>query len=85
MNLSPDDLEQLAQRVAEIVADRLRSAPLLIDKFELAKRTTLSVSSIERRVKAGQLPAVKSGRRVMFAPDEVLAALCRNEQGPAGT
>ncbi len=84
MSLTPTELEEIAQRVAEIVSTKLAAAPLLIDKHELAKRTTLSVSTIERRVKAGTLPAVKSGRRVMFAPDVVLAALCENEQALAG-
>lgn len=83
MRLTPAELEQLADRVACIVASKLADAPLLIDKHELAKRTTLSVSTIERRVKDGQLPAVKVGRRVLFAPDAVLAALAANEEAPA--
>lgn len=88
MNLTQNELEQFAERVASIVAAKLKArtvapAPLLIDKHELAKRTTLSVSTIERRVKDGTLPAVRSGRRLMFSPDAVLAALVRNDEAPA--
>jgi excisionase family DNA binding protein len=85
MSITPSDLEALADRVAAIVAAKLAAAPLFIDKFELAKRTTLSVSTIERRVKDGTLPAVKSGRRLMFSPDAVVAALSRNDEAPTGT
>lgn len=82
MTLTPAELEQLAERVACIVAAKLADSPLLIDKHELAKRTTLSVATIERRVKDRTLPAVKVGRRVMFAPDAVLTALATNEEAP---
>jgi excisionase family DNA binding protein len=85
MTITQNELEQLAERVASIVAAKLSAAPLFIDKFELAKRTTLSVSTIERRVKDGSLPAVKTGRRLMFSPDAVVAALTKNDEAPTGT
>ncbi|GAA5510587.1 excisionase family DNA-binding protein [Novipirellula caenicola] len=80
--LSPADLSALADLVANRLADKLRSAPLLITKDELAKRTTLSLSSIERRVNDGTLPAVRVGRRVLFSPDAVVQALSTNERAP---
>lgn len=83
--MNKNELDQLAERVANIVAAKLSAAPLFIDKFELSKRTPLSVSTIERRVKDGSLPAVKIGRRLMFSPDAVVTALTTNEKAPTGT
>jgi excisionase family DNA binding protein len=85
MSITQTELEQLAERVACMIAAKMAAAPLFIDKFELAKRTTLSVSTIERRVKDGTLPAVRAGRRLMFSPDAVVTALSKNEEAPTGT
>ena len=81
--MTSTELERLAQRVAEIVATKLVTAPMLINKQQLSDRTTLSLSTIERLVKSGKIPAIKTDRRVMFAPDAVLAALSRNEETQA--
>lgn len=79
-SLTPAEMSELADLVADRVAERLRRSPMLITKEELSERTTLSLSSIERRVKDGSLPAVQMGRRVLFSPEAVVIALTRGDR-----
>lgn len=79
--LSPADLERLADRLADAVADRLARRPLLVDRVELARMLGLSVPSIERRTRDGSIPSIKSGRRVLYDPPAVVAAMASNAKG----
>jgi excisionase family DNA binding protein len=83
--MTPAELLELADLVADRLADRLRRSPLLITKEELSERTTLSLSTIERRVKDGTLPAVKTGHRVLISPDAVIESLTRSEPASVKT
>lgn len=79
--LSPADLDRLAGMVADAVADRLARRPLLVDRVELAPMIGLSVPTIERRTRTGEIPCVRSGRRVLYDPQAVVAAMASNEKG----
>lgn len=79
--LSPADLERLAGMVADAVADRLARRPLLVDRVELAPMIGLSVPTIERRTRDGSIPCVRSGRRVLYDPNAVVAAMASNKKG----
>lgn len=81
--LSPADLERLAGQVAEAVADRLARRPLLVDRVELAPMIGLSVPTIERRTRTGEIPCVRSGRRVLYDPRAVVDAMATKTKGGA--
>lgn len=85
-------LSNVIQRIAEAVADRLAeiqrstqqpSVPDgLVDEPEMAKRLNISQQSLQRRRKAGVVPHVPCGRRVLYRPDDVIAALkSQSEKG----
>ena len=69
--LTPADLDRLADRIGE----RLANQPRLVDRVTLARRFGISVPTIERYTRAGTIPCVRLGRRVLYAPDAVLQAL----------
>lgn len=79
--LTPADLERLAEMLADAVADRLARRPLLVGREDLAPMISLSVPTIERRTQTGEIPSIKSGRRVLYNPQAVVAAMSRNEKG----
>lgn len=73
--LAPAELNELAEKVADIVAQRMAAQPMLITKVQLAKRLSLSLATIDRLVARGEIPAVRVGARVLFSPAAVLTAL----------
>lgn len=73
--LTPRELEQLANVVAEKVAERLAGQPQLVDRYAISKTLGLSVPTIDRRVRSGRIPVIRDGRRVLFNPQSVIAAL----------
>ena len=79
--MTPHEISQLAEAVAKIVADRLASRPLLVDRVDLAPMLGLSVPTIERRTRDGSIPCIRIGRRVLYDPQAVVAAMSRNEKG----
>lgn len=78
-------LDVLIDRLAEAVADRLemRQRPVpeqqpsdgLLDEPAMAKRLSISQQTLQRRRKAGTVPFVACGRRVLYRPEDVIAAL----------
>ena len=51
--------EPLPKRSTEI-------EPLTYTRYEAAKRSGMSVSNLDRKVKAGQLIPIRDGRKVLF-------------------
>ena len=83
-----DDLiERLADAVADRIASRQRPNPQtsapdgLVDEPAMAERLHISQQSLQRRRKAGIVPAVKCGWRVLYRPDDVIAALKAQKGG----
>ena len=75
--LSPLEIEQLADLLAEKVASRLAHQPKLVDRYRIAELLGLSVPTIDRRVRSGRIPVIRDGRRVLFNPESVIQALER--------
>lgn len=83
-------LDVLIARIADAVADRLEvrwqqvAAPQvpdgLLDEPAMAERLCISQQSLQRRRKVGDVPFVACGRRVLYQPDDVIAALKSQEQ-----
>lgn len=85
-------LDVLVTRIADAVADRLtpRVQPSgtsvpdgLLDEPTMAERIHVSQQSLQRRRKAGIVPFVSCGRRVLYRPEDVIAALKSQETGGA--
>lgn len=74
MSLTPQELERLADAVAERLAAKLLDQPKLVDRVELARVLGVSVPTIERLSATGAIPVVRMGRRVLFDPAAVIAA-----------
>jgi len=75
-------LNDLIDRLADAVAARLESRlpqshqpNELTDEPEMAKRLGISQQSLQRRRKAGDIPAIRCGRRVLYRPADVLSAM----------
>lgn len=73
--LTPSDLENFASKIADLVVQRLADQPALLDRVALAKKIGLSVPTIDRMVRDGQIPAIKGRSRVLFDLKAVKAAL----------
>lgn len=83
-------LELIIARLADAVVDRLAvtlrqtQAPQmpdgLLDEPAMAERLHISQQTLQRRRKAGDVPFVSCGRRVLYRPDDVIAALKSQEQ-----
>ncbi|WP_417750046.1 helix-turn-helix domain-containing protein [Rosistilla oblonga] len=69
--LTPAELNQLGL----VIAERLALQPLLVDCVELAPLLSVSVETVKRYTSKGQIPCVRIGRRVLYQPETVLAAL----------
>ena len=73
--------EELARLIADAVADELRKVleqkqrPRLVDRVEMAELATVSVTTLDGLVSAGKVPSVLIGRRRLFEPGKVIAAL----------
>ncbi|MBL6707126.1 MAG: helix-turn-helix domain-containing protein [Planctomycetaceae bacterium] len=79
---------QLATRIADDVASRLAeqnrrqlAVDALIDEPTMAKRLNVSVQTLQRKRKAGEVPFVQMGSRILYRPAHVLDALCTTQEG----
>jgi hypothetical protein len=63
----------------DLTPDLRINPPVLIDERELAFITGLCPRSIRNLVKAGVIPRIKIGRRVLFRWPQVEAALAKLE------
>ena len=88
IRLAPDQLAALANEIArqlagltgngrnaELQTETTAAQPHLLDRFELAGALGVSVSSIDRWTKGGDIPAIKGRRRVRYDLAEVRRAL----------
>lgn len=83
-------INELVERLADAVASRLDSklqSPQeregLVDEPRMAEIAKVSQQSLQRRRKAGVIPFVQCGRRVLYRPDDVIAALTPGPEGGA--
>jgi excisionase family DNA binding protein len=74
--MTPNELDQFAERVAEIVVARMGSCRPIqdgyIDKHEAAKILGASVPSIERWTARGEIPSHKIGGLRRYRASELL-------------
>jgi excisionase family DNA binding protein len=73
--VTPNEIDQFAERVAEIVVARLSSRPVdgLTDAAGAAELLGCSKPTIERWTKDGRIPSVKIGGLRRYRPSELLA------------
>jgi 2,4-dienoyl-CoA reductase-like NADH-dependent reductase (Old Yellow Enzyme family) len=83
-------VDGLVERVADRVVERLAQqkqqserADGLLDEPSMAEHLGVSPQSLERMRKAGTVPCIRVGRRVLYQPAAVLDALSTNEKGGA--
>lgn len=83
-------LSQLASQIADSVIVKLgwampeaEQARDLEDEPTMAKRAGVSQQTLQRLRKAGKVPCVRMGRRVLYRPADVLAALSEKQTGGA--
>lgn len=72
--MSPEELRQLADAVAERVISRLTCGTAddeLIDVHAKAKQLNCSVATVERMAKSGKLESIKVGRLRRYARSAV--------------
>lgn len=79
LNLTPADFDNVIDRIAHRVAAVIAQQPRLVDRNDLAKMLNVSVPTIERLQRDGGIPVVRIGRRVLYSPDAVIAALSANQ------
>lgn len=71
--------------VALMIPELGRStAPMLVDRDEMARLASVSPQMIDKLRSAGTIPSVMAGRRRLYRPDAVIDALAStNEKGGA--
>ena len=77
MSLSPIEITQLADAIAERLASR-DTGDVFLDTLGAAALLACSVPTIERRTKSGEIPSVKVGRLRRYRRSVLLAL---NEKG----
>jgi excisionase family DNA binding protein len=70
--LSPEELEAIAQRVAELVAQR-HDGDGYLNATQAADFVGLSLKALYARVARGQIPFKRKGKRVFFSRAELRA------------
>ncbi len=75
MVLSPKELDSVAEGVAARLAVLMSSPPRLSDRPTLAERIGLSVPTIERLTRSGQISVIRVGRRCLYDVDRVVNEL----------
>ena len=80
MSLTPIEIQQLADAIAERLASRA-TGDVYLDAHGAAAFLACSVATIERRTRSGEIPSVKLGRLRRY-PRAGLLAL-KNEKGGA--
>ena len=79
------DVDVLAMRVADIVSKRMESVlgnreRRLVDRPAMARLANIGVCTLDRLVSAKRIPSVLVGRRRLFDPDPVIAAIIALEE-----
>lgn len=78
MSLTPIEIQQLADAIAERLASRA-TGDVYLDALGAAALLACSVPTVERRRKSGEIPSVKLGRLRRYRRDELLAL--QNKKG----
>ncbi len=78
MSLTPIEIEQLADLIAERLSRR--TGDVFLDSIQAAAMLACSVPTIERLTKSGAIPSVKVGRLRCYRRSVLLAL---NEKGGA--
>jgi len=80
MNMTPHELDTLAEALAERVASRLSeriSDDVMIDARAVAVLLGCSVPTVERLTRSGAIPSVKAGRLRRYQRSDVLSRMGR--------
>jgi excisionase family DNA binding protein len=74
--MTPRELEEIALRVADLVAEKLSSRPAdgLVDKAGAAELLGCSVPTVERLTRSGAIPSHKVGKLRRYRASEILTA-----------
>lgn len=79
---------EFADRVADVVVTRLAATSdstsqrdELVDEPTMADLSKVSQQSLQRRRKAGEIPFVQCGRRVLYRQADVIDALTSKKKG----
>lgn len=79
-DLSPVELETLADTIADRVADRLANRRRLLTRYELSEVIGVSVPKLDTMLRRDELPVIRVGRKVLFDPHAVIAHLANQTQ-----
>jgi len=79
------DVDELAQTVADLVSNRVEALlgnreRRLVDRPTMARLANIGVCTLDRLVSAKRIPSVLVGRRRLFDPDPVIAAIIALEE-----
>lgn len=82
-------LDDLVDAISSEVMSRLEpalaksAAPMLVDGDEMARLASVSRPTIDRLRAADEIPSIPAGRRRLYDPAAVIAALCAQEKRAA--
>lgn len=74
-SLTPNELAEMADVIADQVAERLSRQPRLLDRHGLAEHLGVSVPTVDRLRASGRITPVMVGNRPMYAVDDVIREL----------
>ena len=74
VHLSEADLDRIVQRLVAAI-QLLQSQPALVGCEEMAELLSISLATLDRRRRDGQIPSIKIGSRRLYQPDSVIAAI----------
>lgn len=80
--LTPEAIDAIAERVAELVASQRATTPDLVDSKAAAALLGVPASWIEREARAGRIPNVQLGHYRRFNPDALREWWQARERGP---
>lgn len=72
MSLTPREIDQLADAIAQRLAGRLPDADCMLNTHEAARLLGCSVATVERLSRNGSLPSIKVGRLRRFRKSDLL-------------
>jgi len=73
-------LDELVNRIADLVADKLRVADPVLSREEAAKYLGTTTRTLDRLASDGHLPRVKFGTRTVFKVSDLTKLIERNSQ-----
>lgn len=73
--MTPAELTELADRIAETIAQKLLQRPRLLDRHEMALMANVSVATLDRRTRCGEWPSIKDGSRRLYDPADVIRVM----------